>query len=313
MRRIGKLDSRKKAGNFSGYLYLQEIDNTVEEGLDGQFEIWVHDDDHVARAEGLLTAFLQSQDAASYDGAEKQAARARRRQERAEKAGQRAVVDGRQIWSYAEGGYPIRAVTLSLMLISIGFYLFAEALAGGRWPSLLFIKDFQEIDGIRFWVADGLTALRRGQVWRLVTPIFLHFTLLHLVFNMMWLMDLGSSIEYNRGSGFLLVFVLLVAALSNLGQYAVAGPNFGGMSGVVYGLLGYAWMMGRYDPGSGLKLRRATVTLMLSWFVLCILFTRYMPVANTAHAVGLGIGVVWGFVESGGIARTRRRWASRRG
>ena len=44
--------------------------------------------------------------------------------------------------------------------------------------------------------------------------------------------------------------VLVIAALSNLGQYFVSGPNFCGISGVVYGLFGYIWMKGRFDPAS---------------------------------------------------------------
>lgn len=307
MRSIGRVPSQKEAQTFGGYLYLREIENTVEAANDGQWEIWVHDDDQIEQAEQYFQAFLDAADSAEFTAAEKQAARLRRKQERSEAASQKPVVDGRQLWTSAEGAYPIGLITMGLIAVSVGFYLLAELWGGGKWPSVLFIRDFQEVDGLRFWAPGGLEAVRRGQVWRLVSPIFMHFTLLHLLFNMMWLMDLGGMVEYNKGSAFVGGFVLLVAAASNFGQYAVAGANFGGMSGVVYGLLGYAWMMGRYDPGSGMKLRPATVTLMLGWFVVCILFARIMPVANTAHAVGLGLGMAWGFIGSGGIARTRRR------
>ncbi len=307
MRSIGKVQTQKEAQTFGGYLYVREIENTIEEATDGQWEIWVHDDDQLDQAENYFQAFLNAADASEFAAAEKQAARLRKKQERTEAAAQQPVVDGRQVWASAEGSYPIGIMTMALIVVSVGFYLLAQMRGDGQWPSILFIRDFQEVDGLRLWASDGLEAVRRGQVWRVVTPIFMHFTLLHLLFNMMWRMDLGGMVEYNRGSGFMAGFVLLVAAASNLGQYAVAGPNFGGMSGVVYGLLGYAWIMGRYAPGSGMKLRQATVTLMLGWFVVCIVFARIMPVANTAHAVGLGLGMAWGFIGSGGIHRVRRR------
>ncbi len=136
-----------------------------------------------------------------------------------------------------------------------------------------------------------------GQVWRLVTPIFVHFGLMHILFNMMWLKDLGSMIEEKHGSIFFLIMVLVMAISSNLGQFMVKGPSFGGMSGVVYGLLGYAWIRGKYDPGSGLYVSKHNVVLMIVWFFLCL--TGLMGnIGNTAHAVGLGVGIIWGFISA---------------
>jgi len=72
---------------------------------------------------------------------------------------------------------------------------------------------------------------------------------------------------------------------------------FGGMSGVVYGLLGYIWLRGKFDPGSGLYLHPSTVTMMAIWFVAC--FTPIIPhVANAAHAAGLVMGLGWGYLSS---------------
>ena len=69
------------------------------------------------------------------------------------------------------------------------------------------------------------------------------------------------------------------------------------MSGVVYGLLGYVWMKGKFDPSSGLFVHPQTVTMMLIWLVLCM--TPVIPhIANTAHAVGLAVGVATGFLSS---------------
>ena len=70
------------------------------------------------------------------------------------------------------------------------------------------------------------------------------------------------------------------------------------MSGVVYALLGYIWMKGTFDPGSGYFLHPSTVGMMLIWFVLC--FTPLMPIgiANTVHAIGLGLGIAWGYISA---------------
>ena len=68
------------------------------------------------------------------------------------------------------------------------------------------------------------------------------------------------------------------------------------MSGVVYGLLGYIWIRGKFDPGSGLYLHSSTVIMMLIWFFACL--SGYLgQIANTAHTVGLLMGMAWGFVS----------------
>ena len=75
------------------------------------------------------------------------------------------------------------------------------------------------------------------------------------------------------------------------------GPAFGGMSGVLYGLFGYAWMKTRFAPELGVTLSPQTVTTLLVWFVLCLspfLQAVIGPVANVAHAVGLLVGVAAG-------------------
>lgn len=188
---------------------------------------------------------------------------------------------------------PLGQLTMILLILSIGIYLVAR-LSGERdgWE-WLFISTAK---------GQALSELRSGQFWRLWTPIFLHFNFLHLLFNMLWLKDLGSLIEYTRGQLFLFFFVLWIGGASNLAQYFVHGPLFGGMSGVVYGFLGYLWMNKHFNQSAEFSLPKSDVRLMVGWFILCM--TGLIgSIANTAHGVGLGLGMLWGIIH--GVRQSR--------
>ena len=88
----------------------------------------------------------------------------------------------------------------------------------------------------------------------------------------------------------MLFLVLLISIGSNVAQFIYAGPRFGGMSGVVYGLFGYVWIKGNYDRNFGIRLTDEAVSSMLLWLVLCM--TGLLgPIANAAHVAGLLIGM----------------------
>lgn len=154
----------------------------------------------------------------------------------------------------------------------------------------------------------GISEIMNGQIWRLVTPIFIHFHIFHIVFNMLWLWDLGGTVERIQGSRILLMIVLISGILSNVGQHLFTGPLFGGMSGVVYALLGYVWMQGLFNPRFYASLNKAIVVMMLVWFVICWVGI-IGNIANIAHTVGLVVGIVWGYVYAKNVAnRSRRDW-----
>lgn len=144
---------------------------------------------------------------------------------------------------------------------------------------------------------SGFSPLASGEFWRLLTPIFVHFGIAHLFFNMFMLWDIGRVVEHIKGSRFVLGFTLAVGIASNLAQYLLTGsPFFGGMSGVLYGFFGYVWMQGKFNPRFGISLTQHTVVIMLAWFVLC--WSGLLgPIANWAHTGGLVLGAGWGYLK----------------
>ncbi|MEX0605297.1 MAG: rhomboid family intramembrane serine protease [Marinobacter sp.] len=87
-----------------------------------------------------------------------------------------------------------------------------------------------------------METMASGQFWRLVSPDFLHFSWPHVIFNSVMLWFLGSQIEWFDGKGRLIALFLVTSLASNGLQYMISGPLFGGLSGVVYGVLGYCWL-----------------------------------------------------------------------
>ena len=147
------------------------------------------------------------------------------------------------------------------------------------------------------FIRPTLPEILEGQVWRLITPVFLHYGFLHLGFNLMAFIFLGQMIEKRSGTFWLIALFLISGVFSNLAQYFVSGPGFGGLSGVDYALFGYVWMKSKYDPFSGFFISDQTVVFALVWLVVC--FTGMMgPIANIAHLGGLLVGVVWGFMSA---------------
>jgi GlpG protein len=154
---------------------------------------------------------------------------------------------------------------------------------------------------------DNWKDVSRGEVWRLITPIFIHYSLMHLILNMIWLHSFGAPIEDRRGTLFMVFLVLALAISSNVGQAIEVslrsrGALFGGMSGVGYGLFGYMAIKAKFDSRERYFLSPGTTFIAMLWFLLCILrdippFSALLqntipPIANTAHAVGLGMGAI---------------------
>jgi GlpG protein len=295
MRLIGRLDNELSARTFGDYLFAQGIENQIEFEKDDGWGLWIRDEDKLERAAALLLAFRQDPAGSQYRLQAKAAAGLRAAQAKDQAAYEKRLRDRRHLFRPLTE-YRFGVVTYGLIIISVLVCILSNFGNNARPISGLFITSW-EVEYGQVVYTPGLPEVRHGEVWRLLTPIFIHFGPMHILFNMLWLRDLGSMIEARQNPWRLGLLVLVLAGFSNLAQYLVSGPTFGGMSGVVYGLLGFIWIRGKFDPGSGLYLHPSTVWMMIAWFVLC--FTPLLGhIANTTHAVGLGLGMAWGFVSS---------------
>lgn len=177
---------------------------------------------------------------------------------------------------------PRGEATFAMLVISVTLYLMSFSQMGDALYNTLFIG---KIDSSLFY------EVIHGQIWRLVTPIFLHMSFLHILFNMLWFKDLGYLIEFNFGKNFLITFVLVSGFVSNICQYLVSGPQFGGMSGVLYAMLGFIWVYKKLNSDFEYAIPRFDIGMMIGWYFMCL--TGVLgPIANTAHGSGLVAGML---------------------
>lgn len=223
-----------------------------------------------------------------YSGTPSDASRAEanRIRKQREAAGRPVRIPGASGGRLARGG-PVGQATLGLIVLSVAVSLLSEMGRNSSSPVLraLFVVPISP-DGYYLPRIDWM------QPWRLLTPMLIHFGLLHLAFNMLWLYRLGSQIEHLGGTRVFLGLVALTQIPGAVVQFAASGPLFGGMSGVVYGLFGFTWMQARY-ASKGYSLSDQDTMWIMGWFVLCA--TGFVGhIANAQHALGLVFGLLAG-------------------
>ena len=196
-------------------------------------------------------------------------------------------------------------VTVILMLLSILGFILVEMDPQFNYVKLFTFYEFESHGRAIIF------SLPKGEYWRLITPIFLHFSWLHIVFNVLWLWELGYRVERMQGSISMIGIVMTMGLGSNIAQSMYAEVSvFGGMSGVIYGLLGYGWMWSTLCPRLSVGIPRPVIAFMLVWLVACMMGVASLlgagAVANAAHVGGLVMGMLLG-IGAGLIARASGR------
>ncbi|WP_325891351.1 rhomboid family intramembrane serine protease GlpG [Grimontia sp. NTOU-MAR1] len=272
MIRLTALSNPRAAQAFIDYMASRNISIQMMPEGEGLFALWLVDSQYQIEAEAELAAFLQNPDDEKYQAASWNMAESRTAKFFYPRQG--------LLTSLKQNAGPF---TLSIMLVCIVVYAGLTLGFGNDVFSLL-----------HFPATDD----QQWQLWRLFSHALLHFSATHIVFNLLWWWVLGGKIEKHSGSAKLMQLFLLTALFSGLGQYAFEGPAFGGMSGVVYALLGYLWLMGTLAPERGLSIEPAYVGFMLLWLAVGFFEPFGMAIANMAHLFGLVSGCALGVIDA---------------
>lgn len=291
MRQIGSIDNGQLAERFVDYLKTKDISAQSDED-DDRYIIWVRDENHLESAKSELAEFQANPEANIYREAAKRAAEIRSEEIKKRMEVKKNFHQVRGNWT---GPLSKRApIVFYLIVACVGVAILGGSHTGVTWAKrLLKFTDVYDPNATSLFYN-----IFRGQVWRLITPIFLHAPwngiggVLHIVFNLYWLRFMGSQIESKLGWKKFVVLVLAAAIIPNVMQAVLVGPNFVGISGVVYALFGYILVRRR----DGYILDDFIIVLMLAFLVLDFTPMRFFPgVAVWAHAGGFGVGVALGY------------------
>ena len=333
MRALGNLAEERDAYRLYNFLKKEKIDCVYDKEADGHFHFWVMEEDQFDAALSHYEMFVNDPRSSHFDAEEAPPPVEEQVEEildaaRIEQIKQR--IDKQQSFgrSYAPWTRLIIAICVFLFLLTlyqkarteddaaqVAFPPVEQALLfdypsafeeGGHtliWPGIYAIAlDWPE--SRMELKAPLFEKIGQGQVWRLITPVFLHAGILHILFNMLWLWLLGKQVEERAGAMRYLLLSLIVGIVSNCAQYYMSGFSFIGYSGIICGLAGYIWIRQRVAPWEGYPLQKGTAFFLMI-FVLGVaalqtlsflaslvgMISWTLPFANTAHVVGALVGM----------------------
>ncbi|WP_406828344.1 rhomboid family intramembrane serine protease [Microbulbifer sp. ARAS458-1] len=193
--------------------------------------------------------------------------------------------------------WPLQQTPVSLLLIALCFIGWFMLRQGWGEPLLIFPQPSGDLE------LPGSTLglhLAQGEYWRLWSPAMVHFSIPHALFNSLGIWIVGRSLEARAGSLWFALLVLVSAPAANLAQYYSSPQSlFGGMSGVVYALIGCALVVQRFQP-QWRDVPGALLWLSVVWLLVCMLgvVDYFIPggIANAAHVGGFVAGLALGLV-----------------
>nr|WP_136252777.1 rhomboid family intramembrane serine protease [Ningiella ruwaisensis] len=183
----------------------------------------------------------------------------------------------------ASSGLPgvsdILKAPFTVLVMACCLFVFGASMLGyfDFWQQALSMQYFDQLAENHQW-------------WRLFGPAFLHFSAIHIIFNLMWWWIFGGQLERVFGTFWLIVLFVVSNLFANISQLLVSGPNFGGLSGVVYALFGFVWWIGWLRPKWGISIPNGFVIFLLVWLALGYADLLYVSMANEAHTFGLIAG-----------------------
>ena len=205
----------------------------------------------------------------------------------------------------AHAGSP-RFFTVLLITINVALFILMTAVDSGSGRESSFLSGAGNAVLLDFG-SRSVALIARGQWWRLVTPIFIHLGVIHLLFNNIALFQIGPLVEESLGSQKFIFVYLACGIVGNIGSF-VFGINGAGASGAIFGLIALAAVYG-YRMGG--IVGRSLMKQMAMWAGIGLVMGQAIHADNVNHIGGLITGAALGFalsLEHPGTARLAFAW-----
>jgi GlpG protein len=270
------------------------------------FMVWVVDEQVLGEATQLVTRWLDQGDAPSFEEAAQRGRNDRELRARLlERRTRKATLAMRRAQALARLRPPV--LTWGLIALTIFVALLTDLGQKRDAVSALLLSDPRALPARDLGLLGHhfeLLALPFSEPFRFITQLFVQFDPLELLFELIMLRELGRVIEGVHGARKFAALVALFALVSCVAQYEIGrSPEFSGMSGVVFGLLGLVWVRGRFDLRTRYALTRGTVQFMVLW--LCLGFISAFKIALWCPLFGLLTGATCALCMA--LARPRAR------
>ncbi|MCH2599129.1 MAG: rhomboid family intramembrane serine protease [Pirellulales bacterium] len=320
MRKLHTFEQELDANRFTAVLTVNQVEAQVLRSNDNQWDLWIIDEDALSQAGKLLGEYQSNPDSPQIQMALAKAKKIQQqlKQEKAERIKQAKKIEVRT--QFRDPHHMMAAMqrkdTLTRKIILLCAIVFGASLV------------FQSQDGSQEnFVRNALEAqfqqISQGQIWRLITPVFVHgtgqeflFDFLHIFFNMYWMYWLGTRLEIQFGlktylglfliAGVASILVpLLTPETGLLGIRGLGGGSVVGMSGVVYGVIGFGWCKMKMKPSVGMLITPFVLMFSIGWMLFGIVSASssqevgyISSISHLAHLVGLLTGAMYAFVHT---------------
>ena len=136
------------------------------------------------------------------------------------------------------------------------------------------------------------------EIWRYLSHTLVHLSNMHILFNLTWWWIFGGAIERQLGSIKLLQIYLLAGVITGVAQNVASGPAFFGLSGVVYAVLGYVFVLDKLNKQTDFEVPDGFFYMLVVGILLGFAGPLVdINIGNTAHISGLLVGMLVAFLD----------------
>ena len=139
---------------------------------------------------------------------------------------------------------------------------------------------------------------QEDEIWRYLSHTLVHLSNMHILFNLTWWWIFGGAIERQLGSIKLLQIYLLAGVITGVAQNIASGPAFFGLSGVVYAVLGYVFVLDKLNKQTDFEVPDGFFYMLVVGILLGFAGPLVdINIGNTAHISGLLVGMLVAFLD----------------